>query len=155
MPPQPDQELTRQNETCLQEPLLSIEDDIVVETVNNGPNKDINFPICWGETRFLRINHNVFLNLLLAVLYGISCSLSTGTAYAAYIQKLGHDRNSPFGDIEAVYGLATLMTALPVGWAADRLGRSKVIFAGGLLLLVSTLAQAWIIEWVGIIIMNL
>lgn len=150
MPPQQADEeeessSTMREEECLQEPLLASDQDD-----DSPPQKDIHLPTCCREEKFLRVNHNVFLNLLLAALYGVSCSLSSGTAYAAYLQKLGHDRNSPFGDIEAVYGLATLVTALPVGIAADRLGRSKVIRAGGVLLLLTTFVQAGIIEWVGI-----
>mmetsp|Transcript_18601 Transcript_18601/g.28118 ORF Transcript_18601/g.28118 Transcript_18601/m.28118 type:complete len:498 (-) Transcript_18601:737-2230(-) len=96
-----------------------------------------------------RMNHNVFLNLLLAVLYGISGSLSNGTALAAYVKKLGNDQNGPFGDIEAAFGLATLITALPVGYLADKWGRAKVIRCGGILLLISTICQSSLLSWVG------
>lgn len=97
----------------------------------------------------VRVNHNVFLNLVLAVLYGISGSLWNGTAYAAYLKRLGGDRNGPLGDIEAVSGLASLLTALPVGYLADKVGRSRVIRAGGVLLLVTTVLQIGVLEWVG------
>jgi MFS family permease len=83
------------------------------------------------------------------VLYGLSGSLWNGTAYVAYLKKLGHDKNGPLGDIEAVSGLATLITALPVGYLADRLGRSKVITAGGFILLCTTVLQIGVMEWVG------
>ena len=95
------------------------------------------------------MNHNVFLNLVLAALYGLSGSLWNGTAYVAYLKKLGHNKNGPLGDIEAVSGLATLVTALPVGYLADRLGRSKVITAGGFILLCTTMLQFGVMEWVG------
>lgn len=146
----------------LQEPLLSncsnggdIANDAeepVDENSTADYSKDIVIPqCCRGADRSpIRVNHNVLLNLVLAVLYGISGSLWNGTAYAAYLKKLGRDKNGPFGDIEAVYGLATLVTALPVGYLADRWGRSKVITAGGILLLVSTVFQTWIMEWVGV-----
>lgn len=96
-----------------------------------------------------RMNQNVFLNLLLAVLYGISGSLSNGTALAAYVKKLGNDQNGPFGNIEAAFGLATLITALPVGYLADKWGRAKVIRCGGILLLISTICQSLLLSWVG------
>ncbi len=130
----------------LREPLLAHGDSSSSE---DSINKDIKVPKCWGEQRFVKINHNVLLNLILAVLYGISGSLWNGTAYVAYLKQLGHNRNGPLGDIEAVSGLATLITALPVGYLADRLGRSKVILAGGILLLITTMLQIGVMEWVG------
>lgn len=110
-------------------------------------NKDIRLPTCLGSKR---VNHNVLLNLLLAVMYGLSGSLWNGTAYVAYLKKLGHDKNGPLGNIEAVSGLATLVAALPVGYLADRFGRSKVIAAGGIVLLFTSVLQIRVMEWVGI-----
>jgi MFS family permease len=97
----------------------------------------------------IRVNYNVALNLVLAVVYGISGSLWNGTAYAAYLKKLGQNRNAPLGDIEAVQGMASLLAALPMGFVADKIGRSKVIRAGGVLLLLTTIAQVFVLEWVG------
>ena len=96
-----------------------------------------------------RMNHNVFLNLVLAVLYGISNSLWNGTAYAAYLKKLGGDSNEPLGNIEAASGAASLVTALPIGYLADKIGRSKVIRVGGILLLLTCILQICVMEWVG------
>lgn len=123
--------------------------DDTSSSIEGRLNKDIALPKCWGEERLVKVNHNVLLNLILAVMYGISGSLWNGTAYVAYLKHLGHDRNGPLGDIEAVSGLATLVTALPVGYLADRLGRSKVIRVGGILLLLTTVVQVWVMEWVG------
>jgi MFS family permease len=129
----------------LLEPLLGEcpedHEDVQQETTTTS-SKDVS--VC-GKP----MNQNVFLNLVLAALYGISGSLWNGTAYAAYLKKLGHDRNGPLGDIEAVSGLAMLLTALPVGYLADRLGRSKVIAAGGILLLITSFLQIGVLEWVG------
>jgi len=97
----------------------------------------------------IRVNHNVFLNLSLSVLYGISNSLWSGTAYVAYIKKMGHGSNGPVGDIEAVSGLASLVCALPIGYMADTMGRSVVIRAGGILLFVTAILQIGILEWAG------
>jgi MFS family permease len=96
-----------------------------------------------------RVNHNVFLNLSLSVLYGISASLWSGTAYVAFLKKMGHGSNGPVGDIEAVSGLASLLCALPIGYLADTMGRSVVIRAGGILLFVTAMLQIGILEWVG------
>jgi len=97
----------------------------------------------------MRVNHNVFLNLALSALYGISQSLWSGTAYVAYLKKVGHNSNGPVGDIEAVSGLASLVCALPIGYLADKIGRSIVIRAGGILLLCTSILQIGILEWVG------
>ena len=135
---------TRQEE--LQEALLDSTATNDPDENNEEVKKDIVLPSFLGGKR---VNHNVFLNLLLAALYGLSGSLWNGTAYVAYLKRLGRNKNGPLGDIEAVSGLATLLTALPVGYLADRLGRSKVITAGGFILLCTTMLQFGVMEWVG------
>lgn len=111
--------------------------------------KDIALTIycCCTNNKTLRVNHNVFFNLILALLYGVSNSLWNGTAYAAYLKQLGHNHNGPLGAIEAVSGLASLVTALPVGYLADKLGRSKVISVGGILLFCTSVLQIFVLEW--------
>jgi MFS family permease len=44
------------------------------------------------------------------------------------------------GLVEAIGSLASLFTALPVGWMADKLGKSRVCFAGGLMMMVGAAA---------------
>lgn len=120
-------------------------------------DKDIILPSCCcssttsssEDSPVVKINYNVFLNLVLAVMYGISNSIWNGTAYAAYLKKLGHDSNAPLGDIEAVSGLTSLLAALPMGYVADKIGRARVIRAGGLAMLVTIVAQVGVLEWVG------
>lgn len=112
---------------------------------DDNDNNNVNNP----TTKTIRVNHNVLLNLIVAVLYGISSSLWNGTAYAAYLKKLGNGKNGPLGDIEAVSGLASLITALPIGYIADTIGRSKVIRTGGTLLLITSILQIGVLEWVG------
>lgn len=116
--------------------------------------KDIVLKKCWKcidgrEDAVIRVNHNVCLNLLLSVLYGISNSLWSGTAYVAYINKLGNGSNGPVGMIEAASGFASLLCALPVGYMADKKGRSIVIRAGGILLFVTASLQISVLQWVG------
>lgn len=139
------------------EDVANTNDDINDETDNNNNSniddnndsndKDIVINLC-GKER-LRVNHNVFLNLVLALTYGVSGSLWNGTAFAAYLKLLGHDKNGPLGDIEAVNGLASLITALPIGYMADKIGRSKIIAAGGILLLITSVLQIGVCQWVG------
>eukprot|EP00980_Cylindrotheca_fusiformis_P005485 scaffold1169_cov120-Cylindrotheca_fusiformis.AAC.35 len=143
------------DQSALQEPLLAAElpenDNVASENEDASPasNKDIVLPACCCRQEPLAVNHNVLLNLVLSLTYGVSNSLWNGTAYAAYLKQLGNDRNGPLGNIEAANGLASLLTALPVGYLADKIGRSKVIAAGGVLLLITAVLQIGVLEWVG------
>jgi hypothetical protein len=132
----------------LHEPLLlNGNDDDGSNDIDNEKNITIQFQCCKKKLIQKSVNHNVFLNLLLSVLYGISNSLWSGTAYIAYIKKLGHNSNKPVGNIEAVSGLASLICALPIGYLADTIGRSVVIRAGGILLFVTAILQISILQY--------
>jgi MFS family permease len=127
----------------LHEPLLPSSEETETNT------KDICIPAVLCGGRSIRVNHNVFLNLVLCLIYGISESLWNGTASSAYLLKIGNNKNAPLGNIEAVNGLASLLVALPVGYAADVYGRSKVIRAGGLLLFLASISQLSLLAWIG------
>ena len=137
---------------------------------NNNNNKNIvlRLPACCclqqpQEQRILiDMNHNVCLELLLCVTYGMSDSLWAGTVLAAYLKKLGQlpsssaggsstGANGWVGNVEAANGLASLVTALPVGYLADTLvgGRSKVLKFGGLLILGTALLNGGLFVWIG------
>ena len=135
----------------LEEPLLSQQTETQVATsAPNGENdddKDVVVKLC--GRRCLKLNHNVFLNLVLCVLYGMSDSLWSGTVFAAYLKRLGREENSIVGDIEAINGLAVLFSALPVGYIADRYGRDKMIRAGGILFMVTAVLHGWTMAWIG------
>jgi len=143
----------------LTEPLLQqtdlLEDDrsetignSQTEQVENVPTeKDLSLTIC-GKTYFM--NHNVVLNLILAVLYGISDSIWSGTVFAAYLKTLGHGKNIPVGNIEAVNGLAVLFSALPVGYLADRYSRSLIIKIGGVLIAFTAIVHISVLKWIGV-----
>jgi MFS family permease len=96
------------------------------------------------------INHNVALTLILAVTYGVSDSLWGGTVQAAYLKHLGGNKNGPVGNIEAVNGIASLLSALPVGYLADRYGRSRVIKIGGFLFVLAAILHVCLILWIGV-----
>ena len=141
----------------LHEPLLPAAAAATFE--NNSTNntmcftKDIVFPR-WALCRTRqsprpRMNHNVFLSLLLSGVYGLADSIWSGTVIAAYLKRLGGEKNGPVGDVEAVSGLASLFSALPVGYLADKCGRDKVIGAGGTLIIVTAVAHAMLLEWIG------
>ena len=116
---------------------------------NSTSQTDKDVTIFCGSTK-CHINHNVFLTLLVVILYGVSDSLWSGTVFAAYLKQIGGGQNGPIGDVEAVNGLAVLVSALPVGYLADRFGRSRVITAGGILFIIATVLQATLIHWIGV-----
>jgi MFS family permease len=149
----------------LRQPLLSVEDhpdDSVSgvdteQSITMTTQQPLHVPVdtkniivsCCGSRRY-PVNHNVLLTLLVDVVYGISESLWGGTVFAAYIKKIGGGQNGPVGNIEAINGLAVLLSALPVGYLADRYGRSKVIFAGGVLIVITASLHIWLTHWIGV-----
>ena len=96
-----------------------------------------------------RMNHNVFVNLVLSITYGFSDSLWGDAIFAAYLKNLYQGKNAPLGRIEALHGFATLLTAFPIGWIADTQGRSLVIRAGSALFVVTSLLHAATTYWIG------
>lgn len=86
---------------------------------------------------WVRLNHNVFLNFALMIVYGVSEGLWGGAVYAAYIKNLYGGKNAPLGKIEAVYSIAELVFAVPIGYLADSWGKAKIIRAGSVLFLVT------------------
>ena len=137
----------------LRAPLLPSSTHTHTSTDADANDKDITLALCCycGSTnkKTVSVNHNVLLNLVLSILYGISNSLWNGTAYLVYIKKLAHGSNKPVGAIEAVSGLASLLCALPIGYCADTYGRSIVIKVGSVVFLVTSLLQIGILEYAG------
>ena len=84
-----------------------------------------------GKGKGPPMNRNVRLTIVLAALSGLADSLWSNTVLSAYLFLLCKDRNAPVGQAEAVSGLSTLFTALPVGYLADKYSRSGVIAFGG------------------------
>ena len=84
-----------------------------------------------GKGKGPPMNRNVLLTIVLAALSGLADSLWSNTVLSAYLFLLCKDRNAPVGQAEAVSGLSTLFTALPVGYLADKYSRSGVIAFGG------------------------
>ena len=155
----PQQTSTNQDALSLQEPLVVASETpatAISENTLTGENRsrhdDSRYIVvpasCLTCGRQIALNHNVWLNLITTALYGVGTSLSNGTAYAAYLKRIGNGMNSPLGDIEAVGGLASLIAALPMGYLADRHGKSKVISSGGILLLLVSALQIWVMEWI-------
>lgn len=96
------------------------------------------------------MNRNVRLTLIQTALIGLADSIWTGTVLAAfvYIMQRNHNvKNTSVGLVEMAYGLSQLLSAFPVGYIADKKGRSPMILAGGVLGLVATAATAYTV-WV-------
>ena len=82
--------------------------------------------------------------LVLCMLWGLSDSIWTGTIVVAWVQLLAggpdaHDSNRKVGYVEATQGMAMLLTALPVGYIADKYSRQLVIRAGGIGFILATI----------------
>ena len=110
-------------------------------------DKDVRiFPPC-SKTK---ANYNVVLTIFLCIIYGLADNLWSGTVFAAYLKLLDNDKNAGVGYVEASNGLAGLATAIPVGYLADKIGRSKVIRSGGFCLIFTVFVQIYIMQWVGV-----
>lgn len=95
------------------------------------------------------MNHNVLLCLILDILYGVAESVWFGAVDVAYLKHWGGGRTYLVGNMEALNGLATLVSALPVGYLADKYGRSRAIRFGAVLFSVTALAHIGLIRWIG------
>ena len=90
-----------------------------------------------------KVSRNVYVMLVLCLLWGFSDSIWTGTIVVAWVQLLAGganatNSNSKVGYVEATQGMAMLLTALPVGYIADKYSRQLVIRAGGIGFFVAT-----------------
>lgn len=95
-------------------------------------------------------NHNVRLSLLLTLLSGIADSIWTGTVLAAVLYGLGNMKSDSgdlvVGIVAGVMGVSQLVTALPIGWVADKWSRAKIIASGGCVMYFATagtIAVTW------------
>lgn len=123
------------------------DDNNNINSNDDSNSKDIRISLC--GRRCLTMNHNVFLNLALCILYGMSDSLWSGTVFAAYLKRLGHEKNRVVGNVEAVNGLAGLLFALPVGYLADVYGRDKLIRLGCFLFVGTAFLHGWTMACIG------
>ena len=73
----------------------------------------------------------------------MSDSIWSGMTLAAYIYIVTDGSNSKVGFVEAAQGLATLITALPIGYIADHYGRSRAAVMGGIVSLIAIAATTF------------
>lgn len=83
------------------------------------------------ESKPSKFTHNVVLCLVLTGVSGMADSLWAGTAIVAYLYIITNDSNGEVGYVEACQGAAMLLTALPIGYIADKYSRSLACCIGG------------------------
>mmetsp|Transcript_16098 Transcript_16098/g.30934 ORF Transcript_16098/g.30934 Transcript_16098/m.30934 type:complete len:493 (-) Transcript_16098:272-1750(-) len=81
----------------------------------------------------MKLNHNVKMTYLVCLVYGVSSSVWNGTVLVSFLYTISGGSNAMVGYTEAAQGLSRLVTALPVGYFADKFSRSGVISVGGVL----------------------
>jgi len=92
-------------------------------------------------------SRNVYMMLALCASWGLADSIWTGTLIVAWIFLLSDGSNSAVGYIEAVSGVAAMVAAFPVGYIADKYGRSPMIKVAGILFLVATFTTAYAVYY--------
>jgi len=101
------------------------------------------------ESRIM-VSTNVYVTIALCLIWGLADSIWTGTVLAAWIFQLADDEdghaNSVVGMVEAAMGLSSLFTAIPVGYLADKYGRSPICKVGGIGFLVAVAITVYAIE---------
>ncbi|GMH64524.1 hypothetical protein TrRE_jg6689, partial [Triparma retinervis] len=95
------------------------------------------------------VNRNVFWSLVLCTFYGLADNLWAGTVFAAYLEITNDDHNSAVGYVEGANGIAALLTAIPVGYLADKYPRSRIIWIGGIALILTACAHTAVLFYVG------
>ena len=85
----------------------------------------------------------------LAALSGVADSVWSAAVLSAYLFLLEGGSNRAVGLAEALSGAATLFTALPVGYLADKYSRARVIAGGGVVMLLAAGATLYALLDVG------
>merc|ERR1711927_68222 len=96
-----------------------------------------------------RARRNVQLATALAALSGVADSVWSAAVLSAYLFLLEGGSNRAVGLAEALSGAATLFTALPVGYLADKYSRARVIAGGGVVMLLAAGATLYALLDVG------
>ena len=99
------------------------------EYVSLSPEENAGSPVAAAPPS--KMNYNVVLTLVTTAVMGMADSIWSSTALAAYLYIINDENNAKVGYVEAAQGLATLFTALPVGYIADKYGRGLAAAIGG------------------------
>lgn len=94
-------------------------------------------------------NRNVLLSLWLCVVSGTADSIWGSVVLSGFLLALAaamgetKEQNTLVGGAEAAQGLTQLLTALPIGVLADKLGKARIVRWGGLLMLATVALTLW------------
>ena len=80
------------------------------------------------------------------VLQGSADSIWTNTVLASFVYELMKTTSTPnayAGYVEAAQGIANLVVALPVGYAADKFSKARIVALGGVLMPVAVASTAF------------
>ena len=91
-----------------------------------------------------RGHRNVRLVVVMTLLYSLASSIWSDTALAAFLLAKTNS-NAAVGSVEAAGGLAQLVTALPVGYLADKFGKARLCKVGTSLSLIGPIVIAFAI----------
>lgn len=86
---------------------------------------------------------NVVLNLVQVLILGAADSIWTGTAQVAFVYLMTHQSNTSVGLVEMAYGLTNFLAAYPLGYVADKHGRSPLLKIGGAVAIAAAVATAF------------
>ena len=95
------------------------------------------------------MNRNVVINIVLSGVTGSSESIWQQTLFVAWLDELTSGSNTKVGLCAAAQGLASMLSAFPAGWAADRYSRSLICFIGGLVMLCALGLAGFGVRWSG------
>jgi MFS family permease len=89
------------------------------------------------------MHQNVILNLFQCFVLGAANSIWTGTVQVVFIYIMCDESNTSVGMVEMAYGLASLISAYPIGYIADKRGRSPLLKVGGAVAILTAVATAY------------
>lgn len=83
---------------------------------------------CFGLFRIRGINHNVYWTYWLLMLWGLSDSIWSNTLIVNFVYRLTNNSNQKVGYMEGVQGVASLLSAIPVGYYADTVSEGVSLY---------------------------
>jgi hypothetical protein len=95
-----------------------------------------------------KLNRNVYWTLICLAIWGFAEALWTDSVLAAYLYLMTDD-TIYVGYGEAIMGFISLLTALPVGYVSDILGRAKIMKFGGICMFFAAAGMIYVVMWVG------
>ena len=88
-------------------------------------------------------NRNLILGLLLTGVFSLANNISATNVFPVFLLEVAGNNTFKFGIAEGLQGLCQLVTAFPIGWAADRYKRKYLLWLGGVLWFALIALQGW------------